>query len=139
MRKRTHTRGVAIAVAVKWLGVFLVAYFGAELTRYASDALRTANPLSTGPFPLYSLGWYATQVAAAFVGFVAGGVCVYFAPPSTWRAPAILISLYFALGLVSVPESAGLAFSAYWILFGPVTLWSGVWSVKRLERGAGAA
>ena len=137
MRKRTHTRGIAFALAVHWTSVLLVAYMGAELTRNLAEARGVPNPLDTGPFEVYSAGWYLSQVAAIAVTCASGWVCAFFAPPDTWRAPLVLTVLYLVLGLLDTPPATGWAFGAYWVLVSPISIWLGVLARRRMER-AGA-
>lgn len=137
-RKRTHTRGVVVAILIKWTGVFFVAFAAAELTNYFSETRGVANPLKSGPFPVYSYGWYVSQAAAALVGALAGCVSAYFSPSGTWRAPIILAAIYLGLGLVSSPASKGALLTAYWTLIGPISIAVGALVFRGLERTNGA-
>jgi MFS-type transporter involved in bile tolerance (Atg22 family) len=121
-------------MAAKWVGVLLVAYIGSEITAYLTESRGVPNPLRTGPFAAHSLGWYLTQAATALVGMMAGGLCAYFAPARTWRAPTILIAIYFTLGMVVVPASSGWLLGAYFVLVAPLTLWFGAVVYRLVER-----
>ena len=138
MRKRSHTRGVAIALAVKWAAVLAFAYLGAKVARYIAESNGVQSPLVAGPFAPYSLGWYVSQAGGFLIGVLAGCVCAHFAPPNTWRAPVLLSAAYFCLGAVSIPASAGWSLSAYWLLAGPVSLLLGAIAYKRVERARAA-
>ncbi|WP_146185432.1 hypothetical protein [Acidovorax sp. HMWF029] len=133
MRKRTHIRGVIIPLAAKWAGVLLVAYLGAKITGFVTQARGIPNPLADGPFALYSLGWYLSQIAAVLVGVGAGALSSYFAPQGTWRAPAILIGLYLLFGFASVPASSGWVLGSYFALVGALSLSIGAFAFKWIE------
>jgi hypothetical protein len=132
MRKRTHARGVAIAVSVKLAAVLAFAYVGAKVTRYIAEANGVPSPLVDGAFEIYSVGWYVSQVVGVLIGLLAGFVCAYYAPPRTWWAPAILSVGYLALGVATVPTSSGWFYGIYWVLASPVSLLLGTLAYKHV-------
>jgi hypothetical protein len=138
MHKRTHIRGVVFAVVLKLTALLALAYVGAKVTKFIAESNGVPSPLATGPFEVYSLGWYISQVVGVLVGLLAGCVCARYAPQNTWRAPAILVIGYLILSAVSAPSETGWAFGLYWVLANPISLLLGVAAYKFIESARAA-